>query len=129
LAKMLPPFRMGLGGVVASGRQWVSWIHVRDVVGIYLLALDRGSGPIDATAPNPVTNAEFTHALASTLRRPAIAPVPTAALRMLLGEGADVLVTGQRVLPIRATREYGYVFAFPRIEDALRDLLHLDAKL
>ena len=129
LAKMLPPFRMGLGGIVGNGRQWISWIHVRDAVGIYLLALDRGSGPIDATAPNPVINAEFTRALATVLGRPAIAPAPTFALRMLLGEGADVLLTGQRVLPTRATREYGFAFAFERIEDALRDLLHLDPKL
>jgi uncharacterized protein len=129
LAKMLPPFRMGLGGVVGSGRQWISWIHVRDAVGVYLLALDRGTGAIDATAPNPVTNAAFTRALSHALERPAIAPVPRFALRALLGEGADVLLLGQRVLPTRATREYGYVFAFAEIEEALRDLLHLDAKL
>ncbi|MBV8374203.1 MAG: TIGR01777 family oxidoreductase [Candidatus Eremiobacteraeota bacterium] len=129
LAKMLPPFRMGMGGIVGSGRQWISWIHVRDAVGIYLLALDRGAGAIDATAPNPVTNAEFTRTLAKVLGRPAIAPAPTFALRMLLGEGADVLLTGQRVMPTRATREFGYVFAFERVEEALRDLLHLDPKL
>jgi uncharacterized protein len=129
LEKLLAPFRLGLGGIVGSGRQWVSWIHVRDAVGIYLLALDRASGAIDATAPNPVTNAEFTRALSKALGRPAIVPAPTFALRMLLGEGADVLLSGQRVLPTRVTREYGYVFAFPRIEEALGDLLHLDAKL
>jgi uncharacterized protein len=129
LAKLLGPFRLGLGGVVGNGRQWVSWIHVRDAVNVYLLALDRGNGPIDATAPTPVTNAEFTRALAKALGRPAFAAMPALALRLLLGEGADVLLTGQRVLPARATREYGYVFAFPRIEEALRDLLHLDAEL
>ena len=126
---MLAPFRMGLGGVVGSGRQWVSWIHVSDAVGVYLLALDRGSGAINATAPNPISNAELTRALGTALGRPAVAPAPTFALRMLLGEGADVLLTGQRVLPNRALREYGFVFGFPDIERALRDLLHLDAKL
>jgi uncharacterized protein len=129
LAKMLPPFRMGLGGIVGSGHQWVSWIHVEDAVGIYMLALDRGNGAIDATAPNPVTNAEFTRALATTLGRPAVAPAPTFALRMLLGEGADVLLKGQRVLPNRALREYGFVFRFAGIEEALQNLLHFDAKL
>jgi uncharacterized protein len=129
LAKMLPAFRLGLGGVVGKGRQWVSWIHVRDAVGIYLLALDRGSGAINATAPNAVTNAEFTQTLARSLGRPAVAPAPTFALRMLLGEGADVILNGQRVLPTRAVREYGYDFAFDCIRAALRDLLDLDAKL
>lgn len=129
LAKMLQPFRLGLGGIVGNGRQWVSWIHARDAVGIYLLALDRGTGAIDATSPNPATNAEFTKRLAATLGRPAVAPVPTFALRMLLGEGADILLRGQRVVPKRALQEYGFSFAFPQLEDALGDLLHLDAKL
>ncbi len=129
LAKMLPPFRLGLGGVVGNGRQWVSWIHVRDAVGIYLLALDRGTGPINATAPNPVTNAEFTRTLGAAIGRPTVAPMPTFALRILLGEGADILVRGQRVVPRRVTQEFGFTFAFPQLEDALRDLLHLDAKL
>jgi uncharacterized protein (TIGR01777 family) len=129
LAKMLPPFRLGLGGVVGSGRQWISWIAIADAIGIFLLALDRASGAVNATAPQPVTNAQFTQTLARVLGRPALAPVPTFALRMALGEGADVLLTGQRVLPRRALDEYGYAFDHPELEAALRNLLHRDRKI
>jgi uncharacterized protein len=122
LAKILPPFRMGLGGVVGSGRQWLSWIHVDDLVGIYLQALDAADGQLNATAPNPVTNAELTRALGMALHRPTVLPAPTIALRVMLGEGAQILLTGQRVLPKR-TQELGYRFRFERLEDALANLL------
>ena len=122
LPKMLTPFRVGLGGVIGSGRQWFSWIAVDDVVGIYLLAIDKAQGPLNATAPNPVTNAEFTKRLAAAVHRPAFLPVPTLALRAMLGEGADAVLHGQRVLPER-TKALGYTFAFPRLDAALADLL------
>lgn len=123
LKTMLPPFRFGLGGTIGSGRQWYSWIHVDDLTGIYLAALDRGDGAYNATAPNPVTNAEFTHELGSVLHRPVFLPTPTAALRMMLGEGADVALTGQRALPKRTTGQLAYHFAFPELRTALEDLL------
>lgn len=122
LAKILPPFRVGLGGIVGSGRQWLSWIHIDDLVGIYLRAIDGAEGPLNATAPNPVTNAELTRALGAALRRPTVLPAPTIALRMMLGEGAQILLTGQRVLPER-TQELGYRFRFERLEAALANLL------
>ncbi len=118
LGQMLAPFKLGAGGIVGNGRQWISWIHVDDVTGIYALALDGTSGVLNATAPNPVTNAEFTHALGRAVHRPTVLPAPTFALRMLLGEGADMLLTGQRVLPQRTQAE-GYRFAFTQIDDAL----------
>ncbi len=122
LAKMLPPFRLGLGGVVGSGKQWISWIHIDDVVGIYGMALDGAEGTFNATAPHPVTNAEFTQALGTTLHRPAVFAVPPFALRMMLGEGAGIVLTGARVLP-QNTLESGYVFRFMMVEDALRSIL------
>src|SRR6516164_935197 len=109
LAKMLPPFRAGVGGRVGTGRQWFSWIHICDLIGIYLMALDRVEGPVNATSPNPVTNAVLTEKLGAVLRRPTLLSVPTLALRAMLGEGADMLLTGQRVLP-RRTQEFGYQF-------------------
>jgi len=122
LEKILPPFRAGLGGVVGSGRQWFSWIHIDDLIGVYLMALDSVSGPVNACAPNPVTNAAFTRELAAALNRPALFAVPALALRMMLGEGADILLRGQRVLPKR-TEELGYRFAFPELKAALASLL------
>jgi uncharacterized protein len=122
LAKMIPPFRLGLGGVVGSGKQWISWIHIDDVVGIYSMALDGVDGTFNATAPHPVTNAEFTQALGTALHRPAVFAVPSFALRLLLGEGAGILLDGTRVLP-QHTLESGYMFRFTTLEDALRSLL------
>lgn len=122
LAKILPPFRLGLGGIVGTGRQWLSWIHIRDLVGIYLQAIDGAEGPLNATAPNPVTNAELTRALGVALHRPTVLPAPTIALRVMLGEGAQILLAGQRVLPKRA-QELGYGFRFERLEAALANLL------
>jgi uncharacterized protein (TIGR01777 family) len=122
LAKLLPVFRLGLGGVVASGEQWYSWIHADDEVGIYLHAIDRAEGVLNAAAPNPVTNREFTRALARTLGRPALFPVPAFAGRVLFGEGALMLNEGQRVVPQR-TLASGYVFRHPELGEALTSLL------
>lgn len=123
LAKILPPFRMGLGGIAGSGSQWYSWIHIDDLIGIYLSTLDGGDGPYNATAPNPVTNASFTQALGAALQRPTAVPAPLFALRLMLGEGASVVTEGQRVLPKRIVEERGYGFAFPTLAAALDNLL------
>lgn len=122
LLKMLPSFQLGFAGVLGSGKQWLSWVHIDDVVGIYCMALDGASGVFNATAPHPVTNHEFTSTFAHVLHRPAFAKVPSLALRLMLGEGADILLTGARVLP-QHTLEAGYMFAFTTLDDALRDLL------
>jgi uncharacterized protein (TIGR01777 family) len=124
LAKMLPFFRLGLGGPVAGGRQYVPWIHLRDVVGAIRLCLarDDARGAINLTAPEPVTNAELSRALGRVLHRPAVLPVPAFALRLLYGEMAEMVTTGQRVVPERLV-DLGYGFQFPEIEPALRDVL------
>jgi len=122
LARLVPVFRLGLGGPVASGAQWYSWIAIDDVVGIYLRAIDGADGALNATAPVPVTNREFTAALARAVRRPAVFPVPAAAMGLLLGEGATVVTDGQRVLPKR-TMDIGYKFRFERLDDALAESL------
>ncbi|MEA2301190.1 MAG: uncharacterized protein QOE44_1725 [Solirubrobacteraceae bacterium] len=120
LAKMLPPFRAGIGGPVAGGRQYMSWISIDDVVGLYLAAIDddRYAGPVNATAPTPVTNAAFSKALGRALGRPAIAPVPRAAVRLLFGEMSAIVTGGQRVVPTRAT-SLGYEFVHPDLDRAL----------
>jgi uncharacterized protein (TIGR01777 family) len=124
LAAMLTPFKLGVGGRAGSGRQWLAWVHHADVVGLLLLALDRADahGPINATAPSPVTNASFTKALGRALHRPTIFPVPSFALKLRFGEVADVILTGQRVVPLAALR-LGYQFQFPTIDAALADVL------
>jgi uncharacterized protein (TIGR01777 family) len=122
LEKMLPPFRAGVGGPVAGGRQYVPWVHLDDVVGAILFELDTeaAGGPINLTAPEPVTNGELSKALGRVLRRPAIAPVPALALKLLYGEMAQIVTTGQRAVPARLT-ELGYRFRWPELEPALRD--------
>jgi uncharacterized protein (TIGR01777 family) len=124
LKQMLPPFRLGLGGPVAGGRQFMPWIHLDDVVGMYLAALDSDAweGPVNATAPQPVTNRDFSRALGRVLHRPAVAPVPGLAVRLLFGEMSMVVTTGQRAIPARA-REAGYDWAHPEVEGALRAAL------
>jgi uncharacterized protein len=124
LAKMLPFFRLGLGGPVAGGQQYVAWVHLDDVVGALLFCVDHGEagGPVNVTAPVPVTNAELSRALGQALGRPAILPVPAVALRVLYGEMSQMVITGQRVIPERL-RELGYRFAHPEIEAALVDVL------
>lgn len=124
LGKMLTPFKLGVGGPTGSGKQWMAWIHHEDLVGILLLPLANvlASGPINATAPQPVTNKDFGKALGHALGRPSFMPTPGFALRLMLGEVADVLVTGQRVLPKRA-QALGYHFKFPDLDGALADVL------
>ncbi len=124
LAKLLTPFKLGAGGPVAGGRQWISWIHHADLVGLFLFALDRAgaTGPINGTAPHPVTNREFGKTLGRVLHRPSFVPTPGLALRLLVGEAADLVVTGQRVLPKRAL-VLGYSFQYPRLEAALAQIL------
>jgi uncharacterized protein (TIGR01777 family) len=124
LAKMLLPFRLGLGGRLGSGRQWMSWIHLDDLVALIRFALGEGSltGPVNATAPEPVTNAEFTRELGRALGRPAVLPVPAFALRLLYGEMAEVLLSSQRVLPA-AAQAAGFSFRHARLAPALRHLL------
>jgi uncharacterized protein (TIGR01777 family) len=122
LPMMLPAFRFGLGGKLASGAQWMSWIHIEDLIDAYLHAIDGTTGAMNATAPDPVTNAEFTQTLATVLHRPAILPVPELLLKMVFGEGAIILTEGQRVLPER-TLASGYRFRYPELEPALRSLL------
>ncbi|MFM9126586.1 MAG: TIGR01777 family oxidoreductase [Solirubrobacterales bacterium] len=124
LKTMLPPFRAGVGGPVAGGRQYMPWIHLDDIVGIYLAALDGEgwSGPVNGTAPEPVTNAEFSKALGRALGRPAIFPVPAFAIRTLYGEMAEIVTEGQRAVPAR-TLEAGYTFQQPELDAALRSAL------
>jgi hypothetical protein len=124
LAKMLPPFRLGIGGPVAGGRQYMSWIHTADVVGMMLAALadERFSGAINATAPEPVTNSEFSSVLGKVLHRPAFAPVPAFALRVLFGEMAEMVTTGARVVPAKPL-VLGYEFKHAQLEQALRSAL------
>ena len=124
LKKMLPPFRMGLGGRLGSGKQWFPWIHIADIAGIFRHAIVNTSisGPINGTAPEPVTNSEFTRELGRVLRRPVFLPVPEMALRALMGEMADVLFDSQRVLP-KAALASGYEFRYPAIAGALEDVL------
>lgn len=124
LAQMLPPFRLGVGGPVAGGRQYVPWIHLDDVVGGFLHCLDHPElhGGVNLTAPNPVTNGELARALGRALRRPAVLPVPGFALHVLYGEMAVIVTTGQRVVPGRLS-EAGYEFRYSELEPALLALL------
>jgi uncharacterized protein (TIGR01777 family) len=124
LPQMLTPFKMFVGGPVGRGKQYMSWIHHDDLVGLLLLALDRteASGPLNGTAPNPVSNREFSKALGRALHRPSVLPVPAFALRLRFGQVAQVVATGQRVLP-RAALGLGYPFKFPTIDAALADIL------
>ena len=124
LSKMLPPFKAGIGGPVAGGRQYMSWIHLDDVVGMLVAALDddRWSGPVNATAPEPATNADLSKALGRALHRPAIAPIPALAIRTLYGEMAEIVTKGQRVIPRRAL-ELGYSFRHPELDEALESAL------
>ena len=124
LAALLRPFKLGAGGPAGSGRQWMSWIHHEDMTGLFLLALDNAEarGPLNGTAPGPVTNRDFSKALGRALHRPAFMPMPGFALRVLVGEAAEVVLTGQRVLPQRAQR-LGYVFKYPTADAALQEIV------
>jgi len=125
LKEMLPPFKLGVGGPLAGGEQYLSWIHIDDEVGILLWALDNEgvSGVVNASSPNPATNKDFSKALGQALNRPAIMPVPGLVLDLKFGkEFGGVLRGGQKVIPKR-TEELGYQFSYPDLDNALRDLL------
>ena len=123
LQRMLPPFRMGVGGRLGSGQQWMSWIHLEDLAGLFQFAVEsRVRGPLNGVVPNPVTNSEFTRELARAVRRPAVFPIPEFALRLLFGEMADVLLASQRVAP-GAAESAGFRFRFPQLPPALAALL------
>jgi uncharacterized protein len=124
LKKMLLPFRLGLGGPMGSGRQWMSWVARADLVALirWLVDNDSARGAYNGTAPNPVTNAQFAKTLGAALHRPAVMPAPAFALRLLLGEMADLLLTGQRVMPKHATAE-GFAFAYRELPATLEAIL------
>ena len=124
LAKMLPPFSLGLGGRLGSGRQWFPWIHVQDLVRVmsFLIETPDLSGPFNACSPQAVTNAGFTAALGRALKRPAVLPVPAPALRLIMGEAANMLLTGQRCVP-RALLDQGFEFDQPDLDRALADII------
>ena len=124
LSKMLPFFKLGIGGPVAGGKQYLPWIHLDDIVGIYLAALDGRdwTGPVNATAPEPATNKDFSHALGRAIHRPALAPVPGLAVKALYGDMAEMVTAGQRAVPQRAL-DLGYRFRHPDLDEALRSAL------
>jgi uncharacterized protein (TIGR01777 family) len=124
LAKMLLPFKLGLGGAVAGGRQYMPWIHVDDLVALYAAALDGDGwrGPLNGSAPEPVTNTEFSKALGRALKRPAVAPVPGFAVKLLYGDMAEIVTEGQRAVPERP-QALGFTFAHPDLDEALRSAL------
>jgi len=124
LARTLPPFKLGVGGRLGSGKQFMPWIHRRDMVRIlmFLLEQDKLSGPFNASAPEPVTNAEFTRRLADRLNRPALLPAPAFALKLVFGEMSRLLLTGADMRPARLL-DAGFEFEFQRLEDALADIL------
>jgi uncharacterized protein len=124
LSKMLTPFKLGVGGPVAGGRQYISWIHTDDLVGIILAAIngEQWQGPVNATAPQPQRNRDFSKTLGHILHRPALLPVPGAALWLLYGEMSEIVTTGARVLPARAL-VLGYQFRHPKLDAALRAAL------
>ncbi len=124
LSKLLTPFRLFVGGPIASGRQWFPWVHIEDEVGIFLWGLDNPdvSGAVNAAAPGIVNNRDFSKQLGKTLGRPSFLPVPAFVFRLLFGEGAMILTEGQKVVPTR-TLELGYTFLHPKLEEALESLL------
>jgi uncharacterized protein (TIGR01777 family) len=123
LQQMLPPFRMGVGGKLGDGTQWMSWIHLADLAALFQYVVENPvTGAFNGVAPNPVTNTDFTRDLAQTLHRPAILPVPTFALKLLFGEMSGVLLSSQRVLPA-AAQSAGFTFKFPDLRPALADVL------
>jgi uncharacterized protein len=121
MEKMLPLFKLGLGGNIGSGNQWMSWIHVRDLAGLIVEAIDNPSyeGPVNAVSPNPATNREFTSTLAGILKRPAFFPVPGLALKLLLGEMSQLLINSQKISSDSA-KNFGYKFIYPKLKNALK---------
>jgi len=123
LASMLGPFKAGLGGPLGSGRQWMSWIHLDDLVRLIRFAVDRPlAGAVNGTSPNPVRNSRFARALGAALHRPALLPAPGFALKLVFGEMAEILLASQRVLP-RAAESAGFHFEHPDLEAALATLV------
>jgi uncharacterized protein len=124
MSKLLTPFKMGVGGPIGSGKQDMSWVHVEDVAGLIAFALENAEvrGPLNVTAPHPVSNKEFAKALGRALGRPSFLPTPGFALRLGLGEAAGMLITGQRVLPMKALG-LGYVFRYSTIDAALASIV------
>ena len=125
LAKMLLPFKLGAGGRMGSGTQWMSWIHIRDLIGIILYCIEHDGiqGPVNGTAPSPVTNQVFTKALGRVLNRPTIFPMPAAAIKLLMGQmGEELLLAGKKILP-RKIQDAGYEFLFEDLEEALADVV------
>jgi hypothetical protein len=123
LPSMLPPFKAGVGGRLGNGRHWMPWIHLDDLAALFQFALAAPvSGALNGVAPNPVTNADFTRALAAAVHRPAIFPVPAFALRLLFGEMAEILLASQRATP-QAAEAAGFAFQFPQLPAALADVL------
>lgn len=124
LKRLLPPFKLGLGGPLGNGRQWMSWIHLADQIALidFLLQQERASGPYNACAPQPVRNREFARALGRALHRPALLPAPAFVLRVALGELSGLLLGGQRALPVRLL-DAGFRFRFTDLDAALEDLL------
>lgn len=124
LARLLPVFRLGLGGPLGNGRQWMSWIHLQDLLRLIAFALERPevSGPLNGTAPEPVTNGDFTRLLGAQLGRPAVLPVPGFALRLGFGKMARILTASQRVMPAAAC-QHGFHFEQPTLAATLADLL------
>ena len=123
LQRMLPPFRLGVGGKLGDGRQWMSWIHLADLAAMFQFAVENDvRGALNGVAPIPITNADFTQALAGALHRPAIFPVPAFGLKVLFGEMSEILLASQRVLPA-APEAAGFRWRFPELGAALKDLL------
>lgn len=126
LVKMLPPFKFGLGGKIGSGTQWMPWIHLQDIIGIILLCIDNEAihGAINATAPQPAMNKDFTLALGKVLHRPTFLPMPAMAIKLLMGQmGEELLLAGKKVVPAKAVAQ-GYLFEFPDLELALTDIIN-----
>ena len=124
LGKMLLPFRLGVGGPLGSGKQWMPWVHIDDIVGAfrYVMANDDLVGAVNGTSPNPATNADFSKALGRALHRPAFLPAPAFGLKILFGEMAQILLEGQRALPKKLLFA-GYEFKYPDLSDALKDVI------
>ncbi len=124
LAKMLPPFKAGAGGPIGSGKQYMPWIHLDDLVGIYVAAIDNNAfaGPVNASAPSPVTNKAFAKALGKALHRPAVAPVPGFVIKGMYGAMSQIVLTGVRMVPGRVA-ELGYEFQHPDLDEALAHTL------
>jgi len=125
LKKMLPPFKLGLGGKIGSGTQWMPWIHIDDMIGLIDLCINNKdiSGAINCTAPNPVTNLTFTKTLAAAINRPAIFPMPAFVIKLLMGQmGEELLLNGKKVVPKKAL-DFGYQFKYQQLDMALKDIV------